>query len=118
MLTCFSAVLYLLSDFNRNGSVAPEDVSQMVGLTPTARLQELEIRHRDDARTEALGRLVGMYDQFLVNTDASEPELVERFSDRDYSRKSFEEAAQFGDEMYQALSSIGQNSKLHRLLVV
>jgi hypothetical protein len=41
LLTCYSALLYLLSIFQSNGTVHPADVINMVGLSPTQRLEAI-----------------------------------------------------------------------------
>ena len=38
LLTCYSALLYLLAVFTRNKTVSPKDVKEMISLTPTERL--------------------------------------------------------------------------------
>jgi hypothetical protein len=41
MLTCYSAIAYLLSVFARGGTVSPADIRAMVGMTPTERLRAI-----------------------------------------------------------------------------
>jgi hypothetical protein len=41
MLTCYSAIAYLLSVFARVGTVSPDDVRAMVQITPTERLRAI-----------------------------------------------------------------------------
>lgn len=39
LLTCYSALLYLLAVFSENGAVSPTDAANMIALSPTKRLE-------------------------------------------------------------------------------
>jgi hypothetical protein len=41
LLTCYSALLFLLAVFVEKQTVRPDDVKQMVSITPTERLELL-----------------------------------------------------------------------------
>jgi predicted nucleotidyltransferase len=118
LLTCYSALLYLLAIFLKNATVSPTDAVHMISLQPTQRLDWLASQPElDDARL-AMEKLIGRYEEFLANTDASEEELVVRFMDKQKSREYLESAYQFGDLVYEALDVIGKKNRFYRLLVV
>ena len=118
LLTCYSALLYLLAVHKSKKSVAPSDALAMTKLTPTERLEWL--RDRSDLK-EAKGTIVNLlsqYTRFLETTNFKEEELIRQFTNKDMSRKFMEAAHEFGDSMFEALTIIGDKSSFHRLLVV
>ncbi|CAD7034415.1 hypothetical protein REJC140_03314 [Pseudorhizobium endolithicum] len=75
MLTCFSALLYLLTIYKRNGTVSEEDGFAMTQLTPIERVEWLlQQPEASDAHSEAT-KLLEQYDQFLTLTKIGEVEL-------------------------------------------
>jgi predicted nucleotidyltransferase len=118
LLTCYSALLYLLVLFLRNKTVSPEDISGMVALTPTERLEWLCLQSEVVPARPKLEELLALYEEFLVRTDASEDELVERFMDEAKRKEYFESASRFGDLVFEVLEAFGGGNRFHRLLVV
>ncbi len=117
LLTCYSALLYLLVLFLRNRTVSPENIFSMVALTPTERIEWLSRQSEVAQARSKLEELLALYEEFLVRTDASEDELVERLMDKTKS-KEFESAYRFGDLVFEVLQAIGGGNRFHRLLVV
>jgi hypothetical protein len=118
LLTCYSAVLYLLAIYDQQKSVHPQDALNMISMTPTTRLEWLrDHTSLSDARS-TIERLLGHYERFLETTDAPETELINRFMDKDQTRKYVESAYEFGDLVFDALMRIGKSTRFHRLLVV
>jgi predicted nucleotidyltransferase len=116
LLTCYSALLYLLGVFAARKTVTPADARAMVASSPTERLDSLAQNFGSDK--EIVGKLLDAYERFLTNTDASEDELVKRFMDSAISRRYFTEANEFGDLVWQLLEATGRGTRLHRLLLV
>ena len=119
LLTCYSALLFMLAVFVRNGTVSPADVEEMISLTPTQRLEWLI--SRSDLATAAqaeIRELITRYEGFLDKTEASEAELVERFLDREKARAYFPSAQEFGNSVAKVMELIGDDSPFYRLLVV
>lgn len=118
LLTCYSALLYLLAVFSRKGSVSPTDAMKMIRLTPTQRLEWLrdqpDLAHARSGVVDLLDR----YEYFLETTDAPEEALLRRFSNRKISQQHMEKAYEFGDCMFGVLTRIGNENRFHRLLVV
>lgn len=118
LLTCYSALLYLLAVFGKQGSVSPSDAIEMIGLTPTQRLEWLRSRpYLSDAQA-TLERLLEKYENFLYATSVGEKDLIQRFLDKKKSHDYMDDAHQFGDLMFDALTRIGKGNRFHRLLVV
>jgi len=118
MLTCYSALLYLLAIHDKSKTVSPEDVRGMVSKSPTERLEWLlSLEHLKDAHG-GVRNLLEKYEQFLNNTNADEKTLLERISDKATRRDYFNQANAFGDAVFDLIEIIGHKSRLHRLLVV
>jgi len=96
LLTCFSALLYLLAIYGAEKAVHPENALTMIGLSPTQRLEWL-LERQDLAKAhDAIRELLDQYEHFLeANTD--EDELVLRFMDKKTSRSYMSSAYRFGD---------------------
>lgn len=118
MLTCYSALLYLLSVFSQKNTVPPNDVTQMARLTPTQRLESIRDNSGLSEAHPAVSDLLSLYDNFLARSNVAEAELIELFANRDTSQAFFRDAARFGDSMFEALTQIGKSNRFHRLLVV
>lgn len=118
LLTCYSALLYLLAVYSNQKTVHPKDALFMISLTPTERLEWLHDRPELADAQSAIGTLLGQYEVFLETTKASEKELVERFEQKKTSQSYMEAAYKFGDSVFEALNAIGKGNRFHRLLVV
>jgi predicted nucleotidyltransferase len=118
LLTCYSALLYLLAVYGSQGTVGPSDAMGMIGLTPTERLEWLLTRADLTHAHGAISKLLDQYEVFLKTTNASEDDLVKRFLDKETSKAYLSAAYKFGDLVFEALTAIGSESQFHRLLVV
>lgn len=118
LLTCYSALLYLLAVFARNGTVSPTDAVEMIGLSPTARLEWLLQQNDCSDAHPAIQELIGRYEEFLQRTDEAEEKLVLRFMDKEQSAQMFKTASDLGNSVFDALEAIGKRNRFHRLLVV
>lgn len=118
MLTCYSALLYLLAVYNANKSVSPSDAVAMTKLTPTERLEWLQENAAPPEARSVLEKLLNQYDRFLESTNFAETDLIEKFLDKELRHRYVAAANEFGDSMFEALEIIGMKSSFHRLLVV
>jgi len=118
LLTCYSALLYLLAVHTEKQTVSPEDAVGMIGMTPTQRLEWLAVHPSFQGAGENIAGLIADYEEFLVNTAEPEAVLVQRFLNRDTSRGYFEGATRFGDRIFDLIETLGKRKQLHRLLVV
>jgi hypothetical protein len=118
-LTCYSALLYLLAVFSENKTVSPTDAKNMISFTPTGRLEWLLSQPVLGNAHPSLRKLIGGYEEFLSNTDASEDELVSRFMDKQKRETYRESASRFGDSVFDVMEAVGKKSPhFYRLLVV
>ncbi|HUE00873.1 MAG TPA: hypothetical protein VMR62_14985 [Bryobacteraceae bacterium] len=90
LLTCYSALLYLLAVYDRQGTVAPSDALAMIATTPTERLEWI-LRQPDLDRAHSnVSMLLAQYEHFLRTTNCEEDELVNRFTDKPTSQSLHE----------------------------
>jgi predicted nucleotidyltransferase len=118
LLTCYSALLYLLALFGRKNTVSPTDALEMINLTPTRRLEWLQNNKDCAEASPTIGKLLDQYKRFLETTNVAESELIARFMDKKVSREYLDAAYAFGDFVFEALNRIGKGNRFHRLLVV
>lgn len=118
LLTCYSALLFLLDSHQRSGTVRPEDVVQMADLTPTQRLETLADRSGPGPVSDRVAAVLRMYETFLISTGKPEPELIQEFTERDQAREYQRLANEFGDVVADLMSEIGCDSPLLRLYLV
>jgi hypothetical protein len=118
LLTCYSALLYLLAVQGSHGCVSPADAIAMVNLTPTRRLEWLLGEPKLAHAHGAISKLLEQYERFLETTNSSKKELVSLFMDKEASQTHMRSAYEFGDLVFEALTIIGNGSRFHRLLVV
>ncbi|MDV6329854.1 nucleotidyltransferase domain-containing protein [Asticcacaulis sp. 201] len=116
MLTCYSAICFLLSRYQKNGTVTISDAKEMVYLTPLDRIESVSQSQNSTHITSIKQELFAGYADFLKLTDKPEDELVLYFEDNydELSKNSY----LFGDQMRNLIYSVGTNSKFMRLLVV
>ena len=118
LLTCYSALLYLLAVFSKNGTVRPRDATKMVRLTPINRLEWLKEQPELGSTHKKIDDLISSYENFLMLTDAPEQDLVNKVLDKKQWKIYSTSANQFGDLMFNVLDSIGKGNSFYRRLVV
>ncbi|MGE0321838.1 MAG: nucleotidyltransferase domain-containing protein [Polyangiaceae bacterium] len=120
MLTCYSAILFLLGKLKARKTVTLEDAQGMVAMTPTARVEYVANEHAEIA-SEARA-LLTKYEDFLAKTDAAEATLIDTFLDPEQGKRLIETAEQFGDSLYGLLFKLGVTDgvpeRFYRLLIV
>jgi hypothetical protein len=119
IMTCYSALLFLLQMYVQNKTVSPDDAYRMVMLTPTDRLRWL--RDNDAKTKDVADRLLEQYDQFLATTNNTEAILLEKFSNKDEAAKLSKDAANLGSLMFDALNNVGNvdgGRDFYRLIMV
>lgn len=120
MLTCYSAILYLLNDYAQNGTVSPDTAIAMARLTPTSRLEFLSANPNCARAHVAIAKILERYENFLETTGAPEDELYRAFANRDESQRYGRQASEFGGSVAEALAALGEGSgaQFYRLLLV
>ncbi len=119
IITCYSALLFLLQIYVQNKTVSPDDAYKMVKLTPTARL--LWLKDNNAKTKDVVDRLLEQYDHFLVTTNNTEAILLEKFSNKDEATKLSKDAVNLGGLMFDALDNVGNVDgvrEFHRLIMV
>lgn len=116
MLSCYSALLYLIATFAKNGTVTPIEAETMISLSPTGRLEWILDQPELKAAYSDVRKLITCYEEFLQKTDMPKGELVKRFEENagDY----LDPAHRFGDLVFSILKIIGNGGDFYRLLVV
>jgi hypothetical protein len=118
MLTCYSAVLYLLFVYGRNNTVTISDAQRMVSLTPTARVEFVETELNASDPAPCIRSFLGKYERFLDVTSVSEEDQINLFSDDREAHRLRDEQSDFGDLAYTILYEIGHENPLYRRLVI
>ncbi|MEO6966783.1 MAG: hypothetical protein ABI076_12960, partial [Acidobacteriaceae bacterium] len=118
LLTCYSALLYLLAVYVDQKTVTPSEALNMIAITPTQRLEWLLTQPYLAQAHLAIQKLLDQYEIFLKTTNFAEKELLVQFSDSSKARTYMSDASTFGDLVFKVLRSIGGDNPFHRLLVV
>lgn len=118
LLTCYSALVYLMAVMAERGTVSQNDAKQMVSLSPTERLEWLKNQAKFADKSSQVDEIISLYRRFLERTDAPKDKLIEIFKNPKKSEDVFHEAKGFGDQVYDLLWSIGKDNKVFRILVV
>lgn len=118
MLTCYSAVVYMMYLYGSNKTVRPDEARRMALMTPVDRLKFVSESAEKRVITDRVNALLEMYDTFLVNTNKSESELIEVFRDRSLVQRYVNESYNFGDKMSDLLKTFGEDNSLLRVVMV
>lgn len=118
LLTCYSALVYLLAVYESQNCVTPSDAFTMTKLTPTERLQWVRDQTLLSDAKNTLDNLLTQYERFLETTHIGERDLIDQFMNKETSRKYMKAAHEFGDSMCQTLRLVGNGSSFYRLLIV
>jgi predicted nucleotidyltransferase len=118
LLTCYSALAYLLGVYTVRNTVTPLDTREMVQMRPTERLEYLLKEKEFESAHSKITELINCYEKFLEKTNVEEKTLVEQFLQPNSSKEFFLQVNQFGDLVSELLYLIGGRSRLYRLLVV
>ena len=118
LMTCYSAILQMLTLYRKNGTVTPKDAMIIFNLAPTTRIEELASTFFVKDAKNDLNKLLLQYEKFLVSTNAPEDDILDKFMDNQKSKELMSDSNEFGDTMYKCLKTIGNGSPFHRMLVV
>jgi len=118
IITCYSALLYLLSKHTLQNTVLPKDAIDMISMTPIERIKWLSTQPHLSKHKLCFDDIILNYEIFLKTISKDKDELRYDFSDDEKHRTIKEEAVKFGDSIFYALNSIGENKPFHRLIVV
>ncbi len=114
LMTCYSALAYLLFIFETNATVMPQDCIKMSQLTPLERLQTIECKKGDSQ-----ARILAAYEEFLLLTNQSEEDLVKKVLSKDAEVKLILSTQErLGSAMFDLLQEIETTPKLLRYFLV
>jgi hypothetical protein len=126
MLTCYSAIMYLLSIHVGSGTVSPEDVKRMVALTPTERLEHLRKKNcladAADAHMfmEHIDKALMEYSHFLELTHEPKDKVLAAYQKdaEEWKQSSYN----FGLHFAEALAILGESGSkfdaLYRMILI
>lgn len=115
ILTCYSAIIYLLWIYRCNNTVAPNDAVNMSKLAPLERLSFVRDASSCGEISSAMSRLLERYENFLQSVNKDERELEQEILDnRGYTRDDYN----FGQDVFNAIDLVGERNSFHRLIVV
>lgn len=116
MLTCYSALLFLLAVYQLDKTVSPDRAKEMTKLTPTERLQWLLSQPSFSEVHGQVNELLTQYGDFLKRMDRPKEELKELFETN--GKEWVQQSYYFGDTIFQILSALGKDTKFFRLIAV
>jgi hypothetical protein len=116
MLSCYSALMFLLFAYKDAGTVSPDTALEMVSLTPTQRLEWLLGKSECKAAHADVEKIIATYEGFLQQTDAPKDDLVNKF--KGDTKQFFEGARSFGNSVFSVLQTLGADNALYRVIVV
>ena len=117
LLTCYSALLYLMAIWQEKRTIAPDDARRLVRFTPTQRIEAISEMTNAGA-APALAEVMRIYAVFLERSNASEADLLTKLGDDAARRDMFESARDFAEAVFTAINDIGRGDEFHRMLVV
>ena len=117
VLTCYSAVLYLMQVFSQERTERPDHLRQMVQQSPTERLEWISSQPTFSHRPE-ISEILDRYRTFLDSTDQPESDLVALFQDSERAKQLTHNTRSVGDAIAALLQKVGASNELYRYLIV
>jgi hypothetical protein len=118
LLTCYSALVFLMANWNQKRTISPADARSMVSFSPINRIEEVLKMDVEQSAKQSLNSALECYDRFLVWTNQTEPALLSEIAKDDVWRNLNKSAQSFSQSIFESISEIGKRSEFHRLLVV
>lgn len=113
MNTCFATIAALL---NKGSNINQENIIKIINDTPMERLDQL---FSDIKGSEyLLKELRDQYSEFLFFTGLSEKRLHDKFRNKIFREKAFQEASKFGDTMFSIVQLACKENDSLRYLVI
>jgi hypothetical protein len=126
MITCYSAIMYLLARHIRSGTVTPADVQTMVALTPSERLERVAVgaaipdERGAEQFTSLMADVLKDYSAFLEFSHRNKTEIGAEFDENFpvWRVNSYD----FGRKFAEALTILGQSGGpldgLYRIILI
>lgn len=126
MLTCYSAIIYLLAVYAKNNTVRPSDVREMITITPTARLERVAdsafwSEGKDcSAILQTVQQTLDSYSQFLELTHQEKKKAAKEYDANELEWR--ERSYAFGECLSNLVDLLGVTSdeagRLRRLIII
>jgi hypothetical protein len=113
LLTCFGSIASII---DHSSTIGPEEVVQLVKLSPFERLQDTAAR-RSNLQPE-FQTIAREYEWFLATTNVSGEELLRSFGEKGSIDDAFRRAEAFGDSMFRLVRTIGDDTGYTRYLII
>lgn len=113
LLTCFGSIASII---DHSSTIGPEEVVQLVKLSPFERLQDTAAR-RSNLQPE-FQTIAREYEWFLATTNVSGEELLSSFGEKGFIDDAFRRAEAFGDSMFRLVRTIGDDTGYTRYLII
>ena len=114
LMTCYSALAYLLFIYAAKGTVTPQACIQMSKMSPLERLQSIKCTEESSQ-----SRIIEAYEEFLLLTDQSEADLVSKILRKDAEVEvTLAKQELLGAAMFDFLQKIEPTPKLLRYFLV
>lgn len=126
MLTCYSAIAYLLSVFARGGTVSPADIRAMVEITPTERLQAIgsddfwKPAIAEAALAARVSDILRLYSQFLEVAHKDGEEVANEFvnNHKQWRERSHDFATKWAELLEAIETDSAEHPQLYRFVLI
>lgn len=126
MLTCYSAIAYILSIHVSNGAVSPPDIKEMVALTPIERLERLQkvnCLQGDDKRiafSACIDNVLDEYSRFLKLAHQSKSDAIAAYQRdaSDWKKSSYRFGQYFAEALTMLGTAPGEVSGMYRMILI
>lgn len=126
MLTCYSAIIQLLSAHSNNGTVSPDDVARLVSLTPTERLEDirsnpaLSTSEQRNQFVDLINHILDDYSKFLQLTHLPKEELLGIYDKeaQEWKISSYKFGKRFAEALALLGNSRGSFDGLYRMILI
>lgn len=126
MLTCYSAIVYLLSVFGRGHTVSPDDVMLMASLTPVERLEYIQQNNYLGTGAEKLALfqcidcILDEYSKFLELVHRPKSEVLSAYKSdaAEWKRSSYAFGQYFAEAIVRLGTAEGRFNGLYRMILI
>lgn len=117
LLTCFSSLLHLLGIYELRKTVNPDDVKEIVHMTPTERLEWILTVPAFSRASGSVRGILDKYDKFLAAK--SNAELFRKmFETSESTKENMKKSHEFSSLFFEAIELVGNRNRLHKLMLV
>lgn len=118
LMTCYSAIIYLLAIYGKNKTVTQSDAFNMFKLHPIARLEDIRKQNFTSGADALIEDMLNKYKVFLETTNKHEDELLRDFMDKRTASSLMDGWKQFGEATFKLVNKIGAENPFHRMTLI